>query len=136
MLLLRPSTSTLYYFLLVRRFRDVFRSEELWAYVIIAAVAVGAITVDIVDLYGSVSTSLRHAFFQVSSIMTTTGYATVDSIRALLLQGDPGGADVHWRLRRLHRRRTEGGPGGEPGEGVRGRDAADAPPQCGTYHPL
>ena len=68
----------LYYFLLVRRFRDVFRSEELWAYVIIAAVAVGAITVDIVDLYGSVSTSLRHAFFQVSSIMTTTGYATVD----------------------------------------------------------
>ena len=68
----------LYYFLLVRRFREVFRSEELWAYVIIAAVAVGAITVDIVDLYGSVSTSLRHAFFQVSSIMTTTGYATVD----------------------------------------------------------
>ena len=68
----------LYYFLLVRRFREVFRSEELWAYVIIAAVAVGAITWNIVDLYDSVGTSLRHAFFQVSSIMTTTGYATVD----------------------------------------------------------
>ena len=68
----------LYYFLLVRRFREVFRSEELWAYLIIVAVAVGAITVDITELYGSVSTSLRHAFFQVSSIITTTGYATVD----------------------------------------------------------
>ena len=68
----------LYYFLLVRKFREVFRSEELWAYVIIVAVAVGAITLDIVHLYDSVSTSLRHAFFQVSSIMTTTGYATVD----------------------------------------------------------
>ena len=68
----------LYYFLLVRKFREVFRSEELWAYVIIVAVAVGAITIDIIHLYDSVGTSLRHAFFQVSSIMTTTGYATVD----------------------------------------------------------
>ena len=68
----------LYYFLLVRKFREVFRSEELWAYVGIVAVAVGAITVDIIHMYGSVATSLRHAFFQVSSIMTTTGYATVD----------------------------------------------------------
>ena len=68
----------LYYFLLVRKFREVFRSEELWAYVGIVAVAVAAITVDIVHLYDSVGTSLRHAFFQVSSIITTTGYATVD----------------------------------------------------------
>ena len=68
----------LYYFLLVRKFREVFRSEELWAYVGIVAVAVVAITADIVHLYDSVGTSLRHAFFQVSSIMTTTGYATVD----------------------------------------------------------
>ena len=68
----------LYYFLLVRRFRDVFRSEELWAYVLIVAAAVAAITLDIVHMYESVGTSLRHAFFQVSSIITTTGYATVD----------------------------------------------------------
>ena len=68
----------LYYFLLVRRFRDVFRSEELWAYVLIVATAVAAITLDIVHMYESVGTSLRHAFFQVSSIITTTGYATTD----------------------------------------------------------
>ena len=68
----------LYYFLLVRKFRDVFRSEELRTYLIIVAVAVSAITLDILHIYRSVGTSLRHAFFQVSSIITTTGYATVD----------------------------------------------------------
>lgn len=68
----------LFYFLLLRRFRDVFHSEELRAYIMIVAVAVLAITANIVSMYGSVWTSLRHAFFQVSSIITTTGYATVD----------------------------------------------------------
>ena len=68
----------LYYFLLVRRFRDVFCSEELRAYVLIVAAAVGAITINIVHLYDSVWQSLRHAFFQVSSIITTTGFATTD----------------------------------------------------------
>ena len=68
----------LYYFLLIRRFRDVFRSEELRAYIVIVAAAVGAITINIAHLYESLGESLRHAFFQVSSIITTTGYATVD----------------------------------------------------------
>jgi len=68
----------LYYFLLIRRFREVFRSEELRAYLLIVAAAVLAIAADILPLYGSAATSLRHAFFQVSSIITTTGYSTVD----------------------------------------------------------
>ena len=68
----------LYYFLLTRKFREALGSEELRTYLIIVAVAVGAITINIMHLYESVGTSLRHAFFQVSSIITTTGYATVD----------------------------------------------------------
>ena len=68
----------LYYFLLVKRFRDVFRSEELRAYLFIVTASVLAIAANIVHMYGSVGTSLRHAFFQVSSIITTTGYATAD----------------------------------------------------------
>lgn len=68
----------LYYFLLIRRFRDVFRSEELRAYLLIVAAAVLAIAVDVVHVYGSFFTSLRHAFFQVASIITTTGFGTVD----------------------------------------------------------
>jgi len=69
---------SLYYYLLVGRAREVFRSEELWTYLGIVGASVLAITVDIAPIYHSVGTSLRHAFFQVSSIITTTGYATVN----------------------------------------------------------
>lgn len=68
----------LYYFLLIKRFRDVFRSEELRAYLLIVAGAVLAIAIDILHLYGSFLESLRYSFFQVSTIITTTGYATTD----------------------------------------------------------
>ena len=68
----------LYYFLLIRRFRDVFRSEELRAYLCIVAAAVLVIAVNVMHMYDGFLTSLRHAFFQVSTIITTTGYATVD----------------------------------------------------------
>ena len=68
----------LYYFLLIKRFRDVFRSEELRAYLLIVGAAVAAIAADIVHIYGTVGRSLRYAFFQVASIITTTGYATTD----------------------------------------------------------
>jgi len=68
----------LYYFLLIRKFRDVFRSEELRVYLLIVAAAVIAIAVNVTEMYGSFALSLRHAFFQVSTIITTTGYATVD----------------------------------------------------------
>ena len=68
----------LYFFLLVRRFREVLRSEELWVYLGIVAASTAAIAANILSLYSSVGTALRHTFFQVSSVITTTGYATVD----------------------------------------------------------
>jgi trk system potassium uptake protein TrkH len=68
----------LYYFLLIRRFREVFRSEELRAYLLIVTGAVLAIALDIWHMYGSFAESLRYSFFQVASIITTTGYATAD----------------------------------------------------------
>ena len=68
----------LYYFLLIKRFGDVFRSEELRAYLGIVATAVIVIAVNISHMYDSFWTGLRHALFQVSTIITTTGYATTD----------------------------------------------------------
>ena len=68
----------LYYFLLIKRFRDVFHSEELRAYLLIVGAAVAAIAADIIHIYGTVGRSLRYAFFQVASIITTTGFATAD----------------------------------------------------------
>lgn len=68
----------LYYLILVHRAREAFRSEELRVYFGIVTVAVAAITVNITRMYGSVFKALRYAFFQVSTIITTTGFATVD----------------------------------------------------------
>jgi len=68
----------IYYFLLTKNFIGVIKSEELRWYLIIIFSAVGLIAFDIRSLYGSIGISLRHAFFQVSSIITTTGFSTVD----------------------------------------------------------
>ena len=69
----------LYYFLLLGNFSKDFKSEELRWYLGIIAAAVGLITIDILPCYGgSPLRSLRYAFFQVSSIITTTGFTTAD----------------------------------------------------------
>ncbi len=68
----------LYQLMIMRRARVAIRSSELWCYLTILAVAVTIITVNILPLYPSFSEAVRHAFFQVSSISTTTGYSTVD----------------------------------------------------------
>lgn len=68
----------LYYLALIRRFRTVFRSAELWAYFGIVAVSITVITVNILSTCAGVSEALRLSAFQVASIITTTGYATAD----------------------------------------------------------
>lgn len=52
--------------------------EELRYYLLIIAVSILVVTIYITDLYGSIWEALRHAAFQVASIITTTGYATTD----------------------------------------------------------
>lgn len=69
---------SLYFLLLIRQFKSVFKNEELRLYAGIAAGSILLITVNITGMYGSVREALHHAAFQVSSIMTTTGYASVD----------------------------------------------------------
>ena len=67
-----------YYLLLMRQLRDVFRDEELRIYLIIVAGSVLLITWDLRGLYATVGETLRHAAFQVGSIISTTGFATTD----------------------------------------------------------
>ena len=68
----------LYYLLLIRRFRSALKSSELWTYLGIVAVAVLLIGGNIYPLYHNLGDTLRHATFQVSSLITTTGYSTVN----------------------------------------------------------
>ena len=71
-----------YYLLLMRQAKAVFKDEELRLYIILALTCVAFITMNIWlnmrDAYGTLEETIRHSAFQVSSIMTTTGYATTD----------------------------------------------------------
>jgi Trk-type K+ transport systems, membrane components len=68
----------IYYFIIIGKVSKVFKSEELRWYLGIIGAAALAIAVNISHLTGSFLTSLRYAFFQVSSIITTTGYTSTD----------------------------------------------------------
>ena len=68
----------LYYLLLARRFRAAAQSSECWYYLGIVLVSVALITFNIMPLYETLGEAIRLSAFQVSSIITTTGYATAD----------------------------------------------------------
>ena len=67
-----------YYLLLIRQFKNVFKDEELRLYVGIILASILLIALDIRDMYPSPEETVRHAAFQVGSIITTTGYSTTD----------------------------------------------------------
>ncbi len=68
----------LYYLILIGRTKEALKSEELhWLWGIIA-VSVAAIAIGIRPIYGSIGTTLRHAFFNVATIISTTGFGTED----------------------------------------------------------
>lgn len=69
---------TVYFLLLRRHFKEVLTMEELRWYLLIILAGAGLIIIDIRGLYPSLEESVRHAFFQVGSIITTTGYSTTD----------------------------------------------------------
>jgi trk system potassium uptake protein TrkH len=68
----------IYYLILVKKIRTAFKSEEFWVYIGIVAFATGLITVNVYNTFDSLSETVRHTFFQVSSVMTTTGYSTLN----------------------------------------------------------
>lgn len=67
-----------YYLILTKHLLSVWRNEELRAYLSVFVVSTALITLNIYHLYSNVTTGLRHAAFQVSTVMTTTGFATTD----------------------------------------------------------
>ena len=67
-----------YYLLLLRQFRAVFRDEELRLYFGIVFGSAALIVWNLRGFYPTFRETVRHAAFQVSSIITTTGFATTD----------------------------------------------------------
>lgn len=68
----------LYYLMLIRKFKAAVKSTELWFYAGIVLLSTAVITLNILSLCNNFGEALRLSAFQVSSIITTTGYSTTD----------------------------------------------------------
>ena len=66
-----------YYYLVFNRVRDAFKMEEVRWYVLIVLGATAICTVPLLSELSAFE-SVTHAAFQVATIITTTGYATMD----------------------------------------------------------
>lgn len=78
---------SLYYFILIGKVKEVFKSEELKAYLLIILVSISIIFISVVSTKINslselnlplIEETFRHSYFQVASIITTTGYSTTD----------------------------------------------------------
>ena len=67
-----------YYLLLIKQWKNVFKDEEVRLYFGIIFTAAVLIVLNTRSLYGTLEETVRHAFFQIGSIITTTGFATTD----------------------------------------------------------
>lgn len=68
----------LFYALLLKNYKQVFKNEELKYYCSIVVLAIIAIVINIAPAYKNSNRLFRDVFFTVSSVITTTGYSTVD----------------------------------------------------------
>ncbi len=72
----------IYFFMLIRRGKEIIKSEELRTYLIIVLAATALIAVDtwrdINVLFPDLEDCIRASFFQVASIISTSGFSTTD----------------------------------------------------------
>lgn len=67
-----------YYLLLAKKIKNAISISEVRTYFIIILSAILLISIDVHSMFGSIGEAAHHAAFQVGSIITTTGYSTVD----------------------------------------------------------
>ena len=68
----------MYFLLLTRRFKEVLQSDELRFFLAIVCIATFIVCINIQPIYSDWVQSFRYAFFQVCSLISTTGFSTAD----------------------------------------------------------
>ncbi len=68
----------LYFLICMKKWKEALKNEEMRAYLGIIAASVVIITVNILHICESVGQAFRYSFFQVASIITTTGFYSAD----------------------------------------------------------
>ncbi len=69
---------SVYYLVLLGKFKEIFKNDELKSYGIILFVAVLLICINTYSLFENVELTFRNALFHVASLISTTGYAISD----------------------------------------------------------
>lgn len=69
---------TCYYMLLLKQVKSVFKDEELRLYLGVVFGSIVLIVLNLRGYYATIGETVRHAAFQVASVVTTTGFATTD----------------------------------------------------------
>lgn len=69
---------SVYYLIIIKKYSLIFKNSEVKTYLGIIFIAAIIIFINCFKIYDSAGETLRHSFFQVASIITTTGFATTD----------------------------------------------------------
>lgn len=69
---------SMFYLLLIKNVKDVYKNTEIKVYIITVILSVLIICLNIYPQVGNVEETFRLSLFQVASIISTTGYSTVD----------------------------------------------------------
>lgn len=69
---------SIYYLLLIRDFRSIWKNGEVKVYFSIVIIATAVVAFNTASLFSNAGETIRHSFFQVNAIITTTGFSTVD----------------------------------------------------------
>lgn len=68
----------IFFFILLGKFKNVFKNSELRVYLLLAIAATTAIVVNTHSMYHSIGDAIRTSFFTVASTMSTTGFVVYD----------------------------------------------------------
>ena len=80
-MLIFATNFNLHYYILLKQVKAVIKDEEYRVYLIIVALFTAAITINTISMFSSAEESFRIAFFQVSSIISSTGFVTIDLVK-------------------------------------------------------
>lgn len=68
----------LYYFLLFKKAKQVWKDEEVRIYLAVIVISTILITINIFHIYDDLFLSFRYSIFQVASMITTTGFSSTN----------------------------------------------------------
>ena len=67
-----------YFLIIIKKFKAAFKFEEMRAYFAIIFASAAIIFINIHNMFDTVAEALRHIFFQIGAIITTTGFSSCD----------------------------------------------------------